>query len=144
MFQEELHSFKAELTDLDRARFLLEVKKHLGKPFIPGSYSKGVDCFSLIWLSLKSLFPTLPRPKNHLYSDSQLILDFLDTHLSRKLPCQGLSVGDIIIISFPLSLHCTVVSNLNPFKVIHATENYGKVLETRIPGSWVNKIKAVY
>ncbi len=129
---------------MDRAALALAARQHIGKPFIAGSYSKGVDCFSLVWLTLKTLIPTLPKPKNHLYSDSGLILDFLDQHFPRKQICLEPAVGDIIVFEFPLSLHCSIVTHLKPFKMIHATENYGLVVETRINPAWFKLIKAVY
>ncbi len=143
MYQEEQPLTKVG-QPLNREDFLLAIKAQLHKPFIVGSYSKGVDCFSLVWLALKKVIPDLPRPKNHIFVQSELILDFLDTVTERKLPSQPIAIADIIVIKFPLSYHCCVVTCLNPFKVIHATLQQEKVVETRVPSSWFNQIKAVY
>lgn len=145
MSQEEQHLIKVtQPIRLDRKAFVEEIRSLLGRPFSAGGYTKGVDCFSLVWLGLKKVIPSLPRPKNHLFSDSTLIFEFLDEHLQKKSSCNTPEKGDILVLKFPLSYHCCVVTNLNPFKIIHATANYERVLETRVPSNWLNLIEAIY
>ena len=133
----------SELT-FNRSLFLYYIKQDLGKPFIPGSYSEGRDCFSLIWCALKLVIKDLPRPENHVYEDSSLIQPFFDKYLKQLNPEVKPLPGQILLLKFDNSYHCGVITKLEPLTIIHASQNFDKIVEQRITRAWLNKFVARY
>lgn len=125
-----------------RNEIIDEARTWIGTPFHHQQCLKGhgVDCVQFVSavgarLNLcqripkeKSNYPRRPRPKDLINGMKQYLYEL-------DLNCDSFDIGDIALIEWRsgLPMHLAIYSGNN--SIIHATENFGEVIEMRLHNS---------
>lgn len=130
--------------------FLEKAKEYLGTPFHHQGRLKGtgVDCAGLLVCAAKEAgYKNVPDIKGYKRSpDGETLQRILDNYLDPIGGVENACLGDIVLFQFHGSRpqHLGIISNIAPFRIIHAYSIPQKVIEHTLDTMWLNRVAGLY